>query len=161
MVDEQVTGMSGVPSTYAYLLHRSPLAASRDKLVSLRYCSQAGGHMSRQIKQELRRVLPAHTLIYIMYGATEASARLSYLDPADFDRKMDSIGKAIQGVTLRVIGENGAEVPIGQTGGRRAHTKQLRSKRCARLLRGETPQIQAPRQNRFCPGFAQETDRQD
>jgi long-chain acyl-CoA synthetase len=116
MIDEQVTGMSGVPSTYAYLLHRSPLAASRDKLVSLRYCSQAGGHMSRQIKQELRRVLPPHTLLYIMYGATEASARLSYLEPADFDRKIDSIGKAIPGVTLRVIGENGTEMPIGQIG---------------------------------------------
>jgi len=116
MIDEQVTGMSGVPSTYAYLLHRSPLTASRDKLHSLRYCSQAGGHMSRQIKQELRRVLPAHTLIYIMYGATEASARLSYLDPAEFDRKIDSIGKAIPGVTLRVVGENGTEKPVGQVG---------------------------------------------
>jgi len=116
MIDEQVTGMSGVPSTYAYLLHRSPLAASRDKLVSLRYCSQAGGHMSRQIKQELRRVLPPHTLLYIMYGATEASARLSYLEPADFDRKIDSIGKAIPGVTLRVLGEDGTEMPIGQIG---------------------------------------------
>jgi long-chain acyl-CoA synthetase len=116
VIDEQVTGMSGVPSTYAYLLHRSPLAASRDKLVSLRYCSQAGGHMSRQIKQELRRVLPSHTLLYIMYGATEASARLSYLEPADFDRKIDSIGKAIPGVTLRVLGEDGSEMPIGEVG---------------------------------------------
>jgi long-chain acyl-CoA synthetase len=116
MIDEKVTGMSGVPSTYAYLLHRSPLAASRDRLLSLRYCSQAGGHMSRQIKQELRRVLPAHTLLYIMYGATEASARLSYLDPAEFDRKMDSIGKAIPGVVLRVVGEDGAEMPVGQVG---------------------------------------------
>ena len=116
MVDEQVTAMSGVPSTYAYLLHRSPLAASRDKLVSLRYCSQAGGHMSRQTKLELRRALPEHTLIYIMYGATEASARLSYLDPAEFDRKIDSIGKAIPGVTLRVIGENGSAMPVGQVG---------------------------------------------
>ena len=116
MVNEQVTAMSGVPSTYAYLLHRSPLAASRDKLGPLRYCSQAGGHMSRQIKQELRRALPAHTLIYIMYGATEASARLSYLDPAEFDRKIDSIGKAIPGVTLRVLDENGTEMPVGQVG---------------------------------------------
>jgi long-chain acyl-CoA synthetase len=116
MIDDQVTGMSGVPSTYAYLLHRSPLAASRDRLVSLRYCSQAGGHMSRQVKQELRRVLPEHTLLYIMYGATEASARLSYLDPTDFDRKIDSIGKAIPGVTLRVVGEDGAEMPVGQVG---------------------------------------------
>ncbi|MBN1496883.1 MAG: acyl--CoA ligase [Spirochaetes bacterium] len=116
MIDEQVTGMSGVPSTYAYLLHRSPLAASRDKLVSLRYCSQAGGHMAKQIKQDLRKALPDHTEIFIMYGATEASARLSYLEPAEFGRKVDSIGKAIPGVTLKVLDESGVEVPPGQTG---------------------------------------------
>jgi long-chain acyl-CoA synthetase len=116
MVDEEVTAMSGVPSTYAYLLHRGSLAASKDKLVSLRYCSQAGGHMSRQIKQELRQALPPHTQIYIMYGATEASARLSYLEPADFERKMDSIGKAIPGVTLRVLGEDGTEMRAGEVG---------------------------------------------
>ncbi len=116
MIDEEVTGFSGVPSTYAYLLHRSPLAASRDKLVKLRYCSQAGGHMSKQIKQDLRKALPDHTDIFIMYGATEASARLSYLEPSDFERKIDSIGKAIPGVTLRVLDEAGNEVPPGQTG---------------------------------------------
>ncbi len=116
MVEERVTGFSGVPSTYAYLLHRSPLASYRDKLGSLRYCSQAGGHMSRQIKEELRKVLPAHTQIYIMYGATEASARLSYLEPERFADKMESIGKAIPGVQLCILDEEGREVPIGQIG---------------------------------------------
>ena len=43
MVDEKVTGFSGVPSTYAYLIHRSPLEKYREGLSSLRYCSQAGG----------------------------------------------------------------------------------------------------------------------
>lgn len=116
MIDEEVTGFSGVPSTYAYLLHRSPLAASRDKLAKLRYCSQAGGHMSKQIKQDLRKALPEHTQIFIMYGATEASARLSYLEPAVFEGKIDSIGRAIPGVTLRVLDEAGNEVAPGQTG---------------------------------------------
>lgn len=116
MISERVTGFSGVPSTFAYLLHRSPLAASRDKLASLRYCSQAGGHMSRAVKEELRRVLPDHTEIYIMYGATEAAARLSYLQPSRFGDKMDSIGKAIPGVALRVLNEEGKEVPRGQVG---------------------------------------------
>jgi len=116
MVKEGVTGFSGVPSTYAYLLHRSPLAGYRDKLVSLRYCSQAGGHMPRIIKEGLRQVLPEHTDIYIMYGATEAAARLSYLEPGRYLDKMDSIGKAIPGVTLRVMGPRGSEVQPGQTG---------------------------------------------
>jgi acyl-CoA synthetase (AMP-forming)/AMP-acid ligase II len=116
MVDEHVTGFSGVPSTYAYLLHRSPLAKCRDRLGSLRYCSQAGGHMSAAVKQELRRVLPERTKIYIMYGATEASARLTYLEPERFEEKMGSIGKPIPGVTLRVLGPDGCEVPVAQTG---------------------------------------------
>ncbi|MBM4340815.1 MAG: acyl--CoA ligase [Deltaproteobacteria bacterium] len=116
MVSEKVTGFSGVPATYAFLLHRSPLAAYREKLSSLRYCNQAGGHMSRIIKEGLRKTLPGHTDIYIMYGATEAGARLSYLGPECFERKIDSIGKAIPGVTLRVLDEKGRQVPTGQVG---------------------------------------------
>lgn len=116
MIEENVTGFSGVPSTYAYLLHRSPLKNNRDRLTSLRYCSQAGGHMSRQIKQELRRALPDHTNIYIMYGATEASARLSYLEPALLEQKMDSIGTPIPNVTMRILDESGTELLPGQTG---------------------------------------------
>jgi len=116
MAAEKVTGFSGVPSTYAYLLHRSPLAKYRDKLHSLRYCSQAGGHMVKSIKTRLRNILPDHTDIYIMYGATEASARLSYLEPAKFSEKIDSIGKAIPGVTLTVLSPNGSEMPPGLVG---------------------------------------------
>lgn len=116
MVAENVTGFSGVPSTYAYLLHRSPLAKYRDKLQSLRYCSQAGGHMSRSIKTGLRNILPPHTDIYVMYGATEASARLSYLDPDRFIDKIDSVGRPIPGITLHIIDADGKSVPEGQTG---------------------------------------------
>jgi len=116
LVEENVTGFSGVPSTYAYLLHRSPLESYRGKLTSLRYCSQAGGHMSRQIKEKLRQVLPGHTDIVIMYGATEASARLTYLNPEWYIEKMDSIGKAIPGVTMKVLDEKGEEAPPGVTG---------------------------------------------
>jgi acyl-CoA synthetase (AMP-forming)/AMP-acid ligase II len=116
MVDEKVTAFSGVPSTYAYLLHRSPLLKYREKLNFLRYCSQAGGHMSDQLKMELRQVLPEHTKLYIMYGATEASARLTYLDPERFEEKMGSIGKSIPNVTLRVLNENHQELAVGQTG---------------------------------------------
>lgn len=116
MVDEGVTGFSGVPSTYAYLLHRSPLKKYRYKFKSLRYCSQAGGHMTRQTKKELRQALPDHTDIFIMYGATEASARLTYLEPENFDKKKGSIGKPIPGVRMRVLNSNGMEVLPGEQG---------------------------------------------
>jgi long-chain acyl-CoA synthetase len=116
MAEEHVTGFSGVPSTYAYLLHRSPLPAFRDRLDSLRYCTQAGGHMSREVKEKLLQALPAHTRLYIMYGATEAAARLTYVEPERLAGKLDSIGRAIPDVTVRVLDENGCEVPGGEAG---------------------------------------------
>jgi acyl-CoA synthetase (AMP-forming)/AMP-acid ligase II len=51
-----------------------------------------------------------------MYGATEASARLTYLEPDRFVDKIDSIGKPIPGVSLRVLNGNRQEVPVGQAG---------------------------------------------
>ncbi len=116
MIDEKVTGFSGVPSTYAYLLHKSPLKARREELTHLRYCSQAGGHMASHVKLSLKQALPSHTNIYIMYGATEASARLAYLEPDQLTRKADSIGKAIPNVELYVADSNGQPVPDGEVG---------------------------------------------
>jgi long-chain acyl-CoA synthetase len=116
MAAEEVTGFSGVPSIYAYLLHRSPLVAFRDRLAALRYCTQAGGHMSRQVKERLLQALPAHTKLYVMYGATEAAARLTYVEPERLADKMDSIGKAIPGVSVRVLDDKGYELPPGEPG---------------------------------------------
>jgi len=116
MVREEVTGFSGVPSTYAYLLHRSPLRAYRDRLKTLRYCSQAGGHLAWQIKEDLLRALPPHTRFFVMYGATEAAARLSYVEPERLREKRDSIGIPIRGVLMRVVDEQGLERPVGEVG---------------------------------------------
>jgi long-chain acyl-CoA synthetase len=116
MVSLGVTGFSGVPSTYAYLLYRSPLKSMASSLISLRYCSQAGGHMSEHLKRELRAALPEWTQIFIMYGATEASARLSYLDPQYFETKMGSIGKAIPSVSMKVIDKSGTPLSPNKIG---------------------------------------------
>jgi acyl-CoA synthetase (AMP-forming)/AMP-acid ligase II len=116
MVSEKVTGFSGVPATFAHLLYRSPIEKYRAQLTHLRYCSQAGGHMPVQLKKELRRVLPDHTRIYVMYGATEAAARISYLAPEHFENKIESIGKPVSGVRLRVLDAQGREAAAGQCG---------------------------------------------
>ena len=116
MLEEKVTAFSGVPSTYAYLLNKSPLMKYRNAFESLRYCTQAGGHMSKAIKIELRKTLPEHTQIIVMYGATEASARLTYLSADKYEAKMESIGKPIPNVIVRIVDENGNEVPKGVEG---------------------------------------------
>ena len=69
--------------------------------------------MSPELTRRLMSVLPEKQ-IFIMYGATEASARLSFLPPADLPRKVGSIGKAIPNVELRVLRPNGTEAAVGR-----------------------------------------------
>jgi len=116
MVEEKVTLFSGVPSTYAFLLNRSPLETVKDKLTHLRCCTQAGGHMASSIKKKLIKVLPKHTDICIMYGATEASARLTYLEPDKLENKIDSIGRPIPGVKIKILDNTNHEISSGRTG---------------------------------------------
>ena len=72
--------------------------------------------MARHIKLELMRVLPSHTQLYIMYGATEASARLTYVPPESLRSKIDSIGKPISGVTMSVLSDGGEALEPGNPG---------------------------------------------
>ena len=110
---ERCTGLSGVPSTFAILLNRSNFTERR--LEHLRYVTQAGGGMSPELTRRLIAALPGRR-IYVMYGATEASARLSYLDPEVLPSKIGSIGRAIPNVRLRVLREDGSEAGPGETG---------------------------------------------
>jgi len=113
MVKEKVTGFSGVPSTFAILLNRSALKSYT--FPSLRYLTQAGAAMSPTLANSLKEIFPKVD-IYIMYGQTEASARLSYLDPEDIYRKPGSIGKAIPGVNLQILARNAKPVKVGEIG---------------------------------------------
>ncbi len=113
MAEEEVTGFSGVPSSFAILLHKAGLNGR--SLPALRYVTQAGGAMSPALTKELAEALPG-VEIFIMYGQTEASARLSWLEPKMLFKKLGSIGKAIPGVTLTVRTEDGRPVKPGDVG---------------------------------------------
>lgn len=110
---ERCTGFSGVPSTFARLIQFSALDTF--DLGSLRYITQAGGPMTPALTEKLKRAVPG-VRIYVMYGQTEASARLSYLPPKDLERKIGSAGIGIPGVTLRIMDKEGREVPRGVVG---------------------------------------------
>ena len=113
MIAERVTGFSGVPSTFALLLHRSSIHTC--DFPDLRYVTQAGGAMSPALARKLASVLP-HADICVMYGQTEAAPRLTYLPPEDLHRKPGSIGRAIPGVILEVITPEGAVAAPGEVG---------------------------------------------
>lgn len=113
MRDLSVTGFAGVPSTFSILLSRSNLRST--KLPHLRYVTQAGGAMAAAVQKEVAEAF-APARLFVMYGATEAAARLSYLDPDDLTRKWGSIGKPIPNVELFVADENGRPLPAGREG---------------------------------------------
>jgi acyl-CoA synthetase (AMP-forming)/AMP-acid ligase II len=107
------TGFSGVPASFTRLLDVSGLDAYDTH--SLRYITQAGAAMTPALTQRLRAAFPT-VQIFVMYGQTEAAARLAYVPPADLERKMGSAGKAIPGVTLKVVDAQGQSVPPGGVG---------------------------------------------
>ncbi|MET0536226.1 MAG: class I adenylate-forming enzyme family protein [Steroidobacter sp.] len=112
MQDEGVTGFPGVPSTFALLLGRCQLTDF--DLSKLRYITQAGGSMPRAQIEKLRQQLP-NTEVFIMYGQTEATARLSYLAPEHLESKLGSVGMPLPGVEIEVRSE-GKVVAHGEVG---------------------------------------------
>ena len=89
------TSFSGVPYTYEILKR---IHFERMELPSLKCMTQAGGKLS----EELQRFFAEYAIkrnidFFIMYGQTEATARMSYLDPKLATEKIGSIGKAIPG----------------------------------------------------------------
>lgn len=110
---EACTGLSGVPSTFAILLNRSNLA--KRELAQLRYVTQAGGGMSPELQRRLIETLPGKQ-IFIMYGATEASARLTWLPPDKLSDKIGSIGRAIPNVEVDVLREDGTPCGVDEVG---------------------------------------------
>ncbi len=113
MVETECTGFAGVPSHYQILLRRSSLR--RMSFPALRYVQQAGGHLAPVFVRELQAALRT-TKIFLMYGQTEATARLSYLAPEQAGLRPSSIGKAIPGVHLRVMTPEGKDARPDEIG---------------------------------------------
>ncbi len=109
----EATGFAGVPTTYQTLLRNSSL--KKRSLRSLRKVQQAGGKLPPILIQELVDTLPQAS-VFVMYGQTEATARLSYLPPELLSAKLGSVGRGIPGVELRVIGEAGYPIEPGEIG---------------------------------------------
>lgn len=110
---EGCTGFSGVPLTFELL--RRQLAVREVAMPRLRYVTQAGGAMHPETIAWAREAF-APARLFVMYGQTEATARLSYLPPERAEDKRGSIGRGLSNVALRVVDDAGRELPPGETG---------------------------------------------
>jgi acyl-CoA synthetase (AMP-forming)/AMP-acid ligase II len=110
---ERCTSLAGVPLTFEVI--RRQVDVRTIDWPHLRYLTQAGGAMAPETIAWVREAF-APARLFVMYGQTEATARLSYLPPERADDKRGSVGVPIPGVTLRVVDTEAREVPTGELG---------------------------------------------
>ncbi len=106
-----VTGLTCVPPLWAQLADQR---WHEDATRRMRYFANTGGHMPLATLRRLRALFP-NAKPYLMYGLTEAF-RSTYLDPAEVERRPDSIGKAIPNAEILVVREDGSPCEPGEEG---------------------------------------------
>jgi len=112
MREQRVTVFPGVPTIFAMLLSmhgREPLS-----FPSVTRLTNTAAALPDDFVSRLRGVFP-QALIYRMYGLTECK-RVSYLEPELADQKPGSVGKAIPGTEVYLLGADGQPTPPGETG---------------------------------------------
>ena len=106
--DRAATSLAGVPYTYEML---KKLRFFRMDLPSVKTLTQAGGALPLQLHREFAEKCAEKGIrFYVMYGQTEATARMSYLPWQRSLEKSGSIGIAIPGGRLSLIDEEGREI---------------------------------------------------
>lgn len=104
----KATSLSGVPHTYDLLERGKLLARAPD---SLRTLTQAGGRLAPQaVRYPSTEIEKRGGRMFVMYGQTEATARIAYMPPHLLTAHPDCIGIAIPGGTLSLRGDDGAEI---------------------------------------------------
>jgi acyl-CoA synthetase (AMP-forming)/AMP-acid ligase II len=107
------TTFAGVPTVYNVLLRRSSIRSI--PLPELRRFLQAGGGLAREKIGEMRALFP-HVKFYVMYGQTEATARISCMDPDRWDEKPGSVGLPLDNLEVSIVDEQGTPLPLGEIG---------------------------------------------
>ncbi len=108
------TSFQGVPHVYD-LLSRIDFATQAPE--SLRYFTQAGGRLAAEKVRAFDEIAQQNGWrFYVMYGQTEATARMAYMPAAELRRRPGSIGVAIPGGKLTVVDEAGKAVGPGEIG---------------------------------------------
>lgn len=99
--EQNVNTFGAVPYNYQML---DRLRFLRMELPSLRYITQAGGRLGEELHHKFAEGLRAKgQSLVVMYGATEATARMSYVPAEVAVEKAGSIGIAIPGGRFELI----------------------------------------------------------
>ncbi len=99
----KITSFNGVP--YAYKIIER-LGINDLFNINVRYLTQAGGELDLKLKKKFTiKCNKKKIKFYCMYGQTEASPRISYLDPKLAIKKLGSIGKPLRNYKIKLLGK--------------------------------------------------------
>lgn len=112
----RVTSISGVPYTYEMI---DRIGIKLEEYEDLKVLTQAGGHLSEHLQKKFARwANKFERKFYIMYGQTEATARMAYLPPQELLNRPGSIGIPIPNGRFEIEDGNsqrtGLEVKEGE-----------------------------------------------
>lgn len=109
------TYFGGVPYTYEML---NRIGVKKLANTSIRMLTQAGGKLSSELVLKISNESQDLGIkFYVMYGQTEATARMSVLPWDEVAENPGSIGRPIPGGTFKVVDvDSGTEVSQGQIG---------------------------------------------
>lgn len=111
----KVNNFAGVPYTYEIL---KKLNIQRKDLSQLRYITQAGGKLNHKLVEEFHNIAQDNNFdFYVMYGQTEATARMSYLPLKHIKEHSNSIGIAIPYGKFKLLDDNKKEILTPHTVG--------------------------------------------
>jgi long-chain acyl-CoA synthetase len=113
LIAHGTTGLSGVPFHFSALLAQTNIASAPPP--QLRYVVVTGGALPVDALKRLSAALPG-VAIYIGYGQTEASPRITTLSSCDLFRKPGSCGVPTAGVTVQVVDDSGVAQRPGVVG---------------------------------------------
>jgi len=104
----KITSFNGVPYTYEII---NRIGLDKLKIKSLKYFTQAGGKIEKKLLIKIINFCKKNKIkFFSMYGQTEASPRISYLDPKYSKKKLGSVGKAIPGNNIYLTDESDKKI---------------------------------------------------
>lgn len=113
IAEQKVTYIACAP-TVVNMLVSTPGIEEFD-LRSLRVLQYGGGPLMPQTYASLRKIMPGCS-IYGSYGQTEASDIVSVLLPDKHEGRLNSCGRPVFGLKVKIVDENDNEMSVGEAG---------------------------------------------
>jgi len=110
---ERGTIFVGVPYIYALAVNIAEREGIKNDLSSLRLCVSGGAPLSVDVIQQFKHYY-GRTIADI-WGLTEAVSQVT-CPPMDDTGKLGSSGKALPGWDMKIVDDNGNELPLNQPG---------------------------------------------